>query len=141
MKKVSRARVGDRGNAALGSAAVLSSSAIVDADPGVRRNLIVEGRIEAEVPLHAHGVAIGTTGRVRGDIYGAVIRVEGEVVGDLFGEVQVRVCYSASVRGNITAPNVIVEEGARVKGRIVMEEPTAIMASGLGGERPVIAGS
>ncbi|MCW0295101.1 polymer-forming cytoskeletal protein, partial [Klebsiella pneumoniae] len=59
----------------------LSSSAIVGTDPELRRNLIVEGRIAAEVPLHAHGVAIGPEGRVRGDIHAAVIRVEGEVVG------------------------------------------------------------
>lgn len=80
--------------------------------------------MHAQVPLHAHGVAIGTTGRVRGDIYAAMIRVEGEVVGDLYGEVQVRVCYLASVKGNITAPNVIVEAGARFEGQIRMEMPT-----------------
>ena len=33
---------------------VLSSSAIIDADPSVRRNLIVDGSIDAKVPLHAH---------------------------------------------------------------------------------------
>ena len=114
------------------SGAVLSSSAIVDADPRVRRNLIIEGSIDAKVPLHAHGVAIGPTGRVRGDIYGAMIRVEGEVIGDLFGEVQVRVCYSAEVRGNIMAPNVIVEEGATFKGRVSMQEVDATTTPALG---------
>lgn len=111
---------------AAGSGAFLSSSAIVDSDSAVRRNLIVEGSIHAEVPLHAHGVAIGTSGRVRGDIYAAVIRVEGEVIGDLFAEVQVRVCYSASVHGDITSPNVIVEAGSRLKGRVLMHEPMAL---------------
>ena len=105
--------------------AFLSSSAIVDAARGARRNLIVEGRIDAQVPLRAHGVAIATTGRVRGDIHAAMIRVEGEVVGDLYGDVQVRVCYLASVRGNITAPNVILEEGARFEGRVSMTQPVA----------------
>ena len=124
MAQVKRGRrLGDAG--ATGGA-FLSSSSIVDADPDVRRNLIVEGQIDAKIPLHAHGVAIGTTGRVRGDIYGAMIRVEGEVIGDLFGDVQVRVCYTASVYGDITAPNVIVEEGARFRGRISMHEPAPV---------------
>ena len=118
---------------------MLSSSAIIDADPSVRRNLIVDGSIDAKVPLHAHGVAIGSTGRVRGDIHGVIIRVEGEVIGDLYGDVQVRVCYLASVCGTITAPNVIVEEGARFKGRIVMDEPAAITAARLGDGSPAIA--
>jgi cytoskeletal protein CcmA (bactofilin family) len=115
---------------------VLSSSAIFAADPGERRNLIVEGRIDAEVPLRAHGVAIGAMGRVRGDIHAATIRVEGEVIGNLFGEVEVRVCSSAKVRGDITAPNVILEEGARFKGRVAMEEPEPFLEPEPGGESP-----
>jgi cytoskeletal protein CcmA (bactofilin family) len=118
--------------------AFLSSSAIFDAAGGARRNLIVEGRIDAQVPLHAHGVAVASSGRVRGDIHAAIIRVEGEVVGDLFGAVQVRVCYLASVKGDITAPNVIVEEGARFEGQVVMAEPEPLAAPELGGESRVI---
>ena len=107
---------------------MLSSSAIVDAARSKRRNLIVEGRITAEVPLVAHGVAIGPAGRVRGDVHAALIRVEGEVVGDLYAAAQVRVCYLASVRGNITSPNVIIEEGASLEGRVTMEEPEPFLS-------------
>ena len=100
----------------------------MDADHAQRRNLIVEGQITAEVPLLAHGVAIGREGRVRGDIHAAVIRVEGEVVGDLYAEAQVRVCHLASVRGNITSPNVILEEGASFEGRVTMEQPEPFLS-------------
>jgi cytoskeletal protein CcmA (bactofilin family) len=126
------------GDAVSGSGAVLSSSAIVGADPGARRNLIVEGRIDAEVPLHAHGVSIGATGRVRGDIYGATIRVEGEVVGDLFGEAEVKVCSSGSVEGKITAPNVVLEDGATFKGQILVQDSLATVAPMLGAAGPAI---
>ena len=110
---------------------MLSSSAILVADPAVRRNLIVEGSIDAQVPLHAHGVAIARTGMVRGDIHAAMIRVEGEVQGDLYAQVQVRVCYLATVRGNITAPRVILEEGAGFEGRVLMEEPRPFAVASL----------
>ncbi len=119
----------------------LSSSAIVDADHTQPRNLIVEGRLTAEVPLLAHGVAIGPEGRVQGDIHAAVIRVEGEVVGDLYAEAQVRVCYLASVRGNITSPNVIIEEGASFMGRVSMEEPEPFLSPGAIVARQAIAGA
>lgn len=118
--------------------AFLSSSAIVDAGGGARRNLIVEGRIDARVPLHAHGVAIATSGRVRGDIHAAIIRVEGEVEGDLFGEVQVRVCYLASVRGDITAPKVVIEEGAHFEGRVTMAEPEEYAEPERGGSTALV---
>ncbi len=115
-----------RRDARSGAGAFLSSSAIVNGDPRARRNLIIEGTIDARVPLDAHGVAIARTGRVRADIYAATIRVEGEVVGDLFGHAQVTVCSSGSVSGRITAPDVIVEDGARLEGWIVVEQGPAL---------------
>ena len=107
---------------------LLSSSSILDGDPAARRNLIVEGRIQAEVPLHAHGVSIATSGEVVGDIHAAMIRVEGEVTGDLNADVQILVCSTGKVRGDITAPNVVIAEGAAVKGRIRMEDPPRLGA-------------
>ena len=102
---------------------LLSSSSILGADPAARRNLIVEGRIHAELPLHAHGVAIAASGEVVGDIHAAMIRVQGEVTGDLYADAQILVCSSGTVRGDITAPDVVIEEGAVLKGRIRMEAP------------------
>lgn len=109
---------------------VLSSSLILDSDAAERRNLIVEGSIDAEVPLHAHGVAVGREGRVRGDVHAVMIRVEGEVIGDLYAQAQVRICYLAKVRGNVTAPNVIIEEGASFNGRVALEEPEPPLSAG-----------
>ena len=120
---------------------MLSSSAIVTANPGLSRNLIVEGRIATEVPLHAHGVAVTTSGRVRGDIYGVTIRVEGQVIGDLFARAEVRVCSGGSVRGRITAPNVIVEDGADFKGQIAMQDSLAAPAPAVGATAPAILGA
>ena len=120
---------------------MLTSAAIFDAAPAPRRNLIVEGRIEAAVPLHVHGIAVGAAGRVRADIYATVIRVEGEVVGDLFGAAQVRVCAPGTVHGNITAPEVIVESGARFEGRISMRLPAAFIEPTQDDERPIGLGA
>ena len=55
--------------------------------------------------------------------WSSAYRVEGEVTGDLYADVQVLVCGSGTVRGDITAPNVVLEEGANVKGRVHMEDP------------------
>ena len=126
------------GDAVSSSGTLLSSSAIIDTAPGVRRNLIVEGRIDAKIPLHAHGVSVTAIGRITGDIYAATIRVEGEVIGDLFAEAEVRVCSSGSVRGRITSPNVIIEDGARFKGQVGTEERVVSVLPGLGAQNPTI---
>ena len=50
-----------------------------------------------------------------------VINVEGRVEGDLHGEEQVVLKRSANVQGNITAPRVTLEDGAKFKGSIDMD--------------------
>ncbi len=114
--------------------AVIAPSVILDAGRTRPRDLIIEGRIAAQVSLHGHNVSIGEQGSVDADLYGSSIRVAGAVRGNLFGEVQVVIRRSGSVRGNITAPSVIVEEGADFKGSIEM-------ASGLGYNRGRPGGS
>jgi cytoskeletal protein CcmA (bactofilin family) len=118
-----------------GGGSVVSSSAILYDDPGDRRNLIVEGTVDARVALHAHDVSISTTGRIQGDLHGTRIRVEGEVVGNLFGEEEVVIHGSASVLGKITAPSVIVEEGARFKGKIEMRRASGVVTPAIGAEK------
>jgi cytoskeletal protein CcmA (bactofilin family) len=51
--------------------------------------------------------------------------VEGEVKGDLHGEEQVVLRKSARVQGNVQAPRVTVEDGARFRGGIDMGEPAS----------------
>ena len=107
---------GGGGAAATQDVAVVSPSVMVGL--GRPRNLIIEGRIEAQVALHAHHVSVADGGSVSADVHGEIIRVAGEVNGNLFGREQVVVSRSGRVRGNIAAPEVVLEEGASFEGRI-----------------------
>lgn len=84
-------------------------------------DLVIEGTVEGEVTLGRNKVTIGESGRVQADIRGSSICVEGEVKGNLFGEEQVIIRRSGKVRGNVTAPRVNLENGAKFKGAIDMQ--------------------
>lgn len=84
-------------------------------------DLLIEGSVEGEVTLGRNKVTIGESGRVQADIRGSSICVEGEVKGNLFGEEQVIIRRSGKVRGNVTAPRVNLENGAKFKGAIDMQ--------------------
>ena len=83
-------------------------------------DLYVEGRVEGKIELRQHSVTIGKSGRVRADIFGSTIVVQGEVDGNLFGEEQISLRQSSTVRGNLTAPRVMLEDGSHFKGSIDM---------------------
>jgi cytoskeletal protein CcmA (bactofilin family) len=92
-------------------------------------DLLIEGQVEGKIELRQHNVTIGKQGRVRADVYGNVITIEGDVQGNLYGEDQLVLRQSSTVRGNIIAPRVILEDGSNFKGSIDMTPKEAREAS------------
>jgi cytoskeletal protein CcmA (bactofilin family) len=84
-------------------------------------NLTIEGSVEGNVELGAHEVCIGQSGRVNANVTAKTIKIEGEVKGDITGNEKVVVSKSGNVRGNIIAPRVTLEDGAKFKGSIDMD--------------------
>ncbi len=97
--------------------------------PGLRVNghvagdedLVVEGYVEGKIELPGNLVRVGAQGRVKADIHGRVADIAGQIEGNVFAEEQVLVRASGTVRGNLTAPRVSLEDGAKFKGAIDME--------------------
>ncbi len=110
----SRAVPGER-VARLGPSLVVKGTLVGEED------LLVEGRLDGEISLRQNRVTIGEGGRVKADVYSKSICVEGEVNGNLFGEDEVVIRRSGKVRGNVTAPRVTLENGAKFKGSIDMQ--------------------
>jgi len=115
-------------------AAVIGPSITIRGDVTGDEDLTIQGRIEGTVTLKQHNVSVGPEGKVDASIHGRSVTVEGEVKGDLRGEEQVVLKRTSRVQGNIQAPRVTVEDGARFRGGIDMGEPTPA-----GAERPPAA--
>ncbi len=84
-------------------------------------DLTVQGQVEGAIELKKNNVTIGRTGRIKADVYGRSITIEGEVQGNLFGEERIVLQQSGRVRGDMRAPAISLEEGAKFKGNIDME--------------------
>lgn len=100
--------------------AVIGATISINGDLAGDEDLLIEGKLEGKIECHRHSVTIGINGRIKGDIYGKIITVEGNVDGNLFGDEQLRIRQSGTVRGNIVAPRVALEDGANFKGSIDM---------------------
>ena len=104
-----------------GDRATIGASIIIKGDLSGGEDLVIEGRVEGKVDLKQHNVTIGRSGRVKADVFGKVITIEGEVDGNVFAQEQAILRQAGAIRGNITAPRVILEDGSRFKGSIDME--------------------
>jgi len=76
--------------------------------------------IEGSIHLPAELITIEASSRVEGHILGRSVMVRGEVIGDVSARECVAVMATGQVRGNIAAPRVLIQDGARIRGRIDM---------------------
>jgi cytoskeletal protein CcmA (bactofilin family) len=111
-------------------AAIIGPSIQIDGDLRGQEDLLVEGEVNGTIQLRNNSLTIGGQGKVMADVYAKEINVEGFVEGDLFSSERVLIRKSAQVRGNITAPRVSLEEGARFKGSIEMDSAAVEAALG-----------
>ncbi len=110
--------------------ATIGPSIFIKGDLSGEEDLVIEGRVEGKVDLKQNNVTVGKNGRVKADVLGKVVVVEGEVDGNVFAREQAILRQSGAIRGNITAPRVILEDGSRFKGSIDMEPPKETGGSG-----------
>ena len=100
--------------------AVFGSTISVRGDVMGEEDLLIEGRVEGKIELRHNSITVGKSGHIKADIYGKAIIVEGTVEGNLFGEEQLVIRNCGTVRGNIIAPRVALEDGCNFKGSIDM---------------------
>ena len=103
--------------------ATIGPSIFIKGDLSGEEDLVVEGRVEGKVDLKQNNVTVGKNGKVNADIFGRVVTIEGEVDGNVYAREQAILRQSGAIRGNITAPRVVLEDGSRFKGSIDMEPP------------------
>ena len=122
---------------------MIGPTILIKGDLTGEEDLLIDGRVEGKVELRKHNITVGKNGRVKADLYGKVITVEGEVHGNLYGDEQLVLRQSSTVRGNILAPRVVLEDGANFKGSIDMspkdaaqrEQPPSVPGPGVSGLR------
>lgn len=100
---------------------IIGASMFVKGEMTGDEDLVVQGRIEGSISLKKNLVNIGKDGRVNATVNAQTIKVEGTVEGELCGREQIVVTRTGSVRGNLVAPRVTLEDGCRFKGSIDME--------------------
>ena len=104
-----------------GSTASIGPSIHIDGDLKGEEDLVVEGRVTGTIQLRSNTLTIGNQGKVEARVYAHTILVEGTVNGDLYASERISVRQSARIEGNIYAPRISLEDGARFRGAIDMD--------------------
>lgn len=81
-------------------------------------NLTIDGRVEGTIDLGDHSLTIRNGASVQADLVAETIVVSGSVTGNVLASVKVDLHATASVTGDITAPLLLMADGAVVTGKV-----------------------
>jgi len=116
--------------------ALVGPATVIRGELSGEEDLLVEGRVEGKIDLRQNAVTVGAKGRVAAEVLARAILIDGEVEGNLVAEEQIVIRRSGRVRGDLVAPRVTIEDGARFKGSIDMEPKRATMPAVTPSPRP-----
>jgi len=82
-------------------------------------DLIIEGTVEGTITM-AKSLTIETEGRIKANIETENVVIKGEMEGDLKARDKIAIHTGARMIGDLRAPRVEIEDGAKYKGNIDM---------------------
>ncbi len=107
---------------------VIGPTLVFKGELSADEDLVIEGHIEGTIAHHRKHLTIGSQGRVKADIHASSVIVEGQLIGDIHSEGIVSLAKGADVFGNIYCARIVMEDGARFKGKIDMgDKPKVIV--------------
>ena len=82
-------------------------------------SLRIDGNVKGEVHCEDQ-ITVGDKGSVHATIDGDIVVIAGEVRGDIKARRKITLESTARVTGDLTTPGIVIQEGARLEGRIMI---------------------
>ena len=99
---------------------VIGSGITIKGNLSGEEDLVVEGTVEGHIALK-NELTVQESGVLSAEISTQSLVVHGRVSGNVTADELVSLSESANVVADITAPRVVIEDGARFRGRIEMD--------------------
>jgi cytoskeletal protein CcmA (bactofilin family) len=106
---------GDQKNAGV---ATLGNSVFVKGEITGSEDLTIDGQVEGRIGLPEHTLTVGPNATLVADINAKSVIVFGSVVGTITAREKVELRSSASAEGAITCGRILVQDGAKLNGKL-----------------------
>jgi cytoskeletal protein CcmA (bactofilin family) len=85
-------------------------------------DLLIDGSVEGVIRLSERKLVIGPAANVKADIIAAEVVIRGNLKGNVRARGRIEIGNDGSVTGDLTTPQVFIEDGALFKGSIEIEK-------------------
>jgi cytoskeletal protein CcmA (bactofilin family) len=86
-----------------------------------KEDLVVDGVVDGKITLPEHHLVLGPPARTTAEVSARVATLRGRHRGNASATERLEVTSSAVVIGDLRAPRLVVQEGAKLRGTILME--------------------
>lgn len=101
-----------------GRTAAIGKSLVLTGTLAGQEDVFIDGTVEGTIELPDSDLTIGPNGNVKANIKARKITVFGRVTGKMFPSERIEILKTATVRGTVKTPRIVVEEGAVIHGKI-----------------------
>ena len=98
----------------------IGKSISIKGDLTGNEDMVIEGKVDGKVELPNNQLTVGANGTVQAEINAKAVVVVGRVTGNVNGTERVEIQATGIVEGDVTAPRLVVAEGAVLNGAIHM---------------------
>jgi cytoskeletal protein CcmA (bactofilin family) len=103
------------------------ASVIVSGDLAASQDIVIDGRFDGHIMLPNHHLSISSSASVTARIVARSVSIFGSVNGNILASERVELLASASVRGHVTTPSIMLMDGAQFTGSIDPQRTEAAM--------------
>jgi len=100
----------------------IGKSISIKGDLTGNEDMVIEGKVDGKVDLPNNQLTIGANGTINAEINAKAVVVVGRVTGNIHGTERVEIQGSGIVEGDVSAPRLVVAEGAVLNGAIKMTQ-------------------
>lgn len=96
----------------------IGSSLVIKGQVTSREDITVHGRVNGQISMVEGSLLIAPTGQVDAEVDVTTVTIHGSLSGDVAANQRVELTPTATVKGTLLSPSVILREGASFNGRI-----------------------
>jgi cytoskeletal protein CcmA (bactofilin family) len=107
----------------------LGSTTVLKGEWSCDEDVIIQGCFQGRFDSRGHDLHIEKEAEIDADIRGKNIIVHGKVTGNITASGKIFVAKDARIKGDLSAPQIAIEEGAKFKGTVKMNPKTRLGSS------------
>lgn len=106
------------------SETIIAQGVRVEGDFHSQGDVVIDGEVAGSVETQS-ALSIGETAKIHADVKAKSAVVAGEVVGNIFAVDMLELLATSHVKGDIVTGRISVAAGARINGKVSMDEGTS----------------